>query len=88
MKWQDRQGSGNIEDRRGQRMAGMGLPLGGGIGGIVLILVLSALTGTNPLDLIGSLSAPTENAAPQRSRAAPREFPNGAVERHAGSGEP
>ncbi len=37
----------------------MGLPLGGGIGGIVLLLVVSALTGTNPLDLINS-SAPQE----------------------------
>jgi predicted metalloprotease len=31
----------------------MGLPVGGGIGGIVLLLVFSALTGQNPLDLIG-----------------------------------
>jgi len=61
MKWQDRQGSGNIEDRRGARMGGVGLPLGGGIGGIVLILAISFLTGTNPLDLIGGLSAPVED---------------------------
>ena len=39
----------------------MGLPLGGGIGGIVLLLVISALTGTNPLDLLNS-SAPQEQA--------------------------
>ena len=32
----------------------MGLPVGGGIGGLVLLLVVSALTGTNPLDLIGA----------------------------------
>jgi len=51
MRWQGRRGSGNIEDRRGMRI---GLPLGGGIGGIVLLLVMSALTGTNPLDLIGT----------------------------------
>ena len=31
----------------------MGLPVGGGIGGLVLLLLVSALTGTNPLDLIG-----------------------------------
>ena len=37
----------------------MGLPLGGGIGGIVLLLLVSALTGTNPLDLINS-GAPQE----------------------------
>lgn len=49
MKWQGRRGSGNIEDRRGM---GIGLPIGGGIGGIVLLLLVSALTGTNPLDLL------------------------------------
>lgn len=53
MKWEGRQGSSNVEDRRGM---GMGLPLGGGIGGLVLLLVFSALTGTNPLDLISSSS--------------------------------
>ena len=36
----------------------MGLPLGGGIGGIVLLLIVSALTGTNPLELIGGLGGP------------------------------
>jgi predicted metalloprotease len=51
MKWQGRQGSGNIEDRRGMRL---GLPVGGGIGGLVLLLLFSALTGTNPIDLITS----------------------------------
>jgi len=49
MKWQGRAGSGNIEDRRGM---GMGLPIGGGIGGLVLLLLFSALTGQNPADLI------------------------------------
>jgi uncharacterized protein len=56
MRWQGRSGSGNIEDRRGM---GMGLPIGGGIGGLVLLLLVSALTGTNPIDLInGSGSSP------------------------------
>jgi uncharacterized protein len=50
MKWQGRAGSGNIQDRRG--MGGMALPVGGGIGGLVLLLLFSALTGTNPADLI------------------------------------
>ncbi len=53
MKWQGRQGSGNIEDRRGMRL---GLPVGGGIGGLVLLLLFSALTGTNPIDIINSSS--------------------------------
>jgi len=35
-------------------MGGMALPVGGGIGGLVLLLLVSALTGTNPLDLINS----------------------------------
>ena len=62
MKWQGRPGSGNIEDRRGMGM-GVGLPVGGGIGGLVLLLLFSALTGTNPLDLISSSSAPEEQTA-------------------------
>ena len=33
---------------------GMGLPIGGGIGGIVLLLLFSALTGMNPIDLINT----------------------------------
>jgi predicted metalloprotease len=41
---------------------GMGLPVGGGIGGIVLLLLVSALTGTNPLDLINS-STPQEQTS-------------------------
>ena len=60
MRWQGRAGSGNIEDRRGMRMA---LPVGGGIGGLVLLLLFSALTGTNPLDMINS-APPTESAGP------------------------
>src|SRR6187551_1034596 len=51
MRWQGRAGSGNIEDRRGMRMA---LPVGGGIGGLVLLLLFSALTGTIPAYLINS----------------------------------
>ena len=62
MKWQGRPGSGNIEDRRGMGM-GVGLPVGGGIGGLVLLLLFSALTGTNPLDLISSSSPPQDQAA-------------------------
>ena len=53
MKWRGRQASGNVEDRRGMRM---GLPVGGGIGGILLLLLFSAITGQNPVDLIGTSS--------------------------------
>src|SRR5687767_14990912 len=54
MKWEGRSESGNVDDRRGRGGMRMGLPLGGGIGGLVLLLVFSALTGQNPLDLIGA----------------------------------
>src|SRR5205809_7617695 len=60
MRWQGRPGSGNIEDRRGM---GIGLPVGGGIGGLVLLLLVSALTGTNPLDLINSGSTGSGSVA-------------------------
>ena len=46
MKWQGREGSTNIEDRRG--MSGGGMAVGGGLGGLVLLLLISALTGTGP----------------------------------------
>jgi predicted metalloprotease len=35
---------------------GIGLPVGGGIGGLVLLLLFSALTGRNPADIINSSS--------------------------------
>src|SRR5262245_18136364 len=54
MKWRGRAGSENSEDRRG--MSGGGMAVGGGLGGLVLLLLISALTGTNPVDLINSTS--------------------------------
>jgi uncharacterized protein len=58
MKWQGMPGSGNVQDRRGRGM-GMALPVGGGIGGLVLLLLFSALTGTNPADIIAPSSDET-----------------------------
>jgi uncharacterized protein len=51
MRWIGRRQSGNVEDRRG--MSGGGMVMGGGIGGIVIVLILSLLTGKNPLDYLG-----------------------------------
>jgi predicted metalloprotease len=54
MRWQSGRVSENVEDRRGMRPARLG---GGiGIGGLLLVLVVSYLTGTNPLELLGGLS--------------------------------
>jgi predicted metalloprotease len=58
MRWRDLRRSENVEDRRGMPLGGAGLKLGGGT--LLLILLVSVLTGTNPLDLIGGL----EEAAP------------------------
>ena len=62
MKWQGRRESGNVEDRRGGGM-GVGLPVGGGVGGLVLLLLISWVTGTNPLDLISSSTVPVDQSA-------------------------
>jgi len=60
MKWEGREGSGNIEDRRG--MGGRGMAVGGGLGGLVLVLLLSALTGRSPTDFLPS-SEPADTTA-------------------------
>ncbi|WP_333631621.1 neutral zinc metallopeptidase, partial [Agrobacterium cavarae] len=63
MQWRGRRQSDNIEDRRGMSTGGMGggggfrLPTGGrgggiGIGGLVVILLISWALGINPLALL------------------------------------
>ncbi|MDQ6814377.1 MAG: neutral zinc metallopeptidase [Bacteroidota bacterium] len=47
MLWRGREGSDNVEDRRG--MSGGGLAVGGGIGGLIIYLIYSFLGG-NPAD--------------------------------------
>ena len=54
MRWIGRRGSSNVDDQRGS--GGGGLPGGlftkGGIAGLLLVLAISWLTGTNPLTLL------------------------------------
>jgi predicted metalloprotease len=67
MRWTDFRRSENVEDRRGMSMGGAGLKLSGG--GLLLIVVLSLLTGTNPLDLLSGLeeaAPPTIDSGPER----------------------
>ena len=52
MRWQDMRRSTNVEDRRGQGGMRMGLPVSGGLG-LIVLLVIGLLTGINPLQLIG-----------------------------------
>ncbi len=52
MKWQGRQGSGNVEDRRG--MSPRRMVAGGGIGTIIILLIV-LLLGGDPSQLLESL---------------------------------
>jgi uncharacterized protein len=54
MRWEGQRESGNIEDRRGMGPARIGGGLG--IGGVLLVLVVSYFTGINPLILLNMLS--------------------------------
>ncbi|WP_417692030.1 neutral zinc metallopeptidase [Roseibium sp.] len=79
MRWKGRRGSGNVEDRRSFRTAGrsMRFPIprgkttrrGGGIGlgGIVVVLLISWMTGVNPLTLLGLDQGQSYDSAPQQS---------------------
>jgi predicted metalloprotease len=60
MRWQGRQGSGNVEDRRGSGRGG--LAVGGGIGGVIL-LVLGLLFGGDPSEILngGQTGAQTQS---------------------------
>ena len=67
MNWDDRGRSRNLEDRRGQRgpsRAGLSL----GIGGIVVVAVLSLLTGTDLFSMLGITpgTSPTVQAPPSQ----------------------
>lgn len=61
MKWRGRRGSANVEDRRGQGGGGRGLAVGGGLGGIVLVLIITFLGG-DPGILLGGDSDSTGNS--------------------------
>lgn len=54
MKWENRGLSKNVEDRRGRRAGGAGVPLG--IGGTLILLVLSLFLGTDLFSLLGVAS--------------------------------
>jgi predicted metalloprotease len=63
MRWERGSSNRNIEDRRGMRpMGGGGFRMGGGmgIGGLVLMLVLSLVFGRNLLDGGGEAPVPTQ----------------------------
>jgi predicted metalloprotease len=61
MKWQDMRQSGNVQDVRGRRVSGPVAAGGMGIGGLIVLLIASALLGVNPGDIInGSQGIPSD----------------------------
>lgn len=63
MKWKGRRSSANVEDRRGQG-GGKGLAVGGGLGGIVLILIVTFLGGDPGILLDGMGSGDNSSGEP------------------------
>ena len=66
MRWQGRQGSQNVDDRR--RSGGTAKKVGGGLGiGTIILVILALIMGENPLQFInltGGGSAPQTQSAP------------------------
>lgn len=75
MRWQGARRSGNVEDRRGQGRRMPGGVGGMGLGGIVIVVVISLLLGKNPMELLGLFDQQagpgTTLPAPQAGQAAP-----------------
>jgi predicted metalloprotease len=55
MRWQGRRESTNVEDRRG--ISGRHVAFGGGIGGIIIVVILSLIFGKNPLALLENMDS-------------------------------
>jgi predicted metalloprotease len=73
MRWQDAEQSSNVDDVRGRRFGGGGMPvrLGGmSLGGLVAIMAITYLLGGDPLAVLTG-GAPTETAAPGPGDSAP-----------------
>lgn len=58
MQWRGRRQSSNVDDQRGRGGVG-GMAFKGGIGTIAIVLVISWLTGTNPLSLLQQIQTGT-----------------------------
>ena len=72
MQWRGRRESGNVEDQRGSGGGGGfgGMPIKGGLGLVVVIVVIGLITGKNPLSLLQQI--PLDNG-PVISQSAPYE---------------
>ncbi len=71
MQWRGRRQSGNVDDQRGSgggRGGFGGLPIKGGLGLIVIIVIIGLITGKNPLSLLQQV--PLDNG-PSMTQSAP-----------------
>jgi uncharacterized protein len=55
MQWRGRRQSGNVDDQRSRGGGFGGLPIKGGLGLVIVVVVISLITGKNPLSLLQSL---------------------------------
>ena len=70
MRWEGRETSTNIEDRRGMRVPGG--PAGGvGCVGLLIVLAISVLTGADPRTLLGILGLVQQVSPPAQTQQAP-----------------
>ncbi len=65
MRWQDERRSDNVEDRRGVSPGQMAI--GGGIGTILIVLVMSLLTGADPRALMQRMQVAQPGGAQQKA---------------------
>ena len=73
MKWEDERESSNVEDVRGFSMGGRGAGIG--CGGLIVLLLVSWITGINPARLLnlvqqspsGSAAGPPAQTGPART---------------------
>ena len=74
MRWEGREGSSNVEDRRGM---GMGRGAGLGCGGLLVVAVIALLTGADPQQLLqllsGAAQAPTETGPAPAGQSKPQD---------------
>ncbi len=77
MKWTGRRESSNVDDQRGNSGGGGGFPGGllskGGLGTIVVVLLVSWLTGMNPLSLLQQTNVDSEPTQSVSLGASPEE---------------
>jgi hypothetical protein len=63
MKWREMRRSSNVQDVRGRGMSGPVAAGGLGLGGLLLVLLFSALTGASPGEIVNTLPAEAPSSA-------------------------